>query len=145
MNPLKLMAIWCVLIPLVVNAANDKSDPNKLPVGSIWEGTFKIEQGKETVTARLTIKITKREGNKFAGEWLQHNKPHAPKYEMEGSIAANNRVTINLTKQIAGGGRDDKVGNTKITAQLANDELEGTAFIPDTKWTMTWNAKLKKD
>lgn len=123
-------------------------DPNKLPVGSVWEGTFESEKGgKNIVSDALTIKISKREGNKFEGVWHQHNKADKkePQYEMQGTIAPNNRVTIELIKQIGGKGRDDKVGNMKITGQLANDKLEGTGFIPDTKISMTWNAKLKKD
>ena len=138
--------IVACLAALFASAEEKKgSDANKLPVGSIWDGTCKITLGKEVATSRLTLKITKREGNKFEGEWRQFNKPHVPEYEMEGTIAANNRVTINLVKQISGKGRDDKIANTKITGQLANDELEGTAFIPETKWSMVWNVKLKKD
>lgn len=146
MNRLTTPAAIAMLIALAASAADKPgSDATKLPVGSMWEGTCKITLGKEVATARLTLKITKREGTKFEGEWKQFNKPHSPGYDFEGTISANNRVTINLVRQTSGGGRDDKVGNTKITAQLANDELEGTAFVPDTKWSMTWNAKLKKD
>lgn len=148
MRAFKLAIVLVALINVAASAEEKKgSDPNKLPVGSLWEGTFRSEVKKDVVSDELTIKITKREGGKFEGEWHQHNKKEKfePRYEMEGVIAANNRVTITLTKLISGKDRGDKIGNMKITAQLANNELEGTAFIPETKVTMTWNVKLKKD
>ena len=141
------LAIAAIVVDVARAADQPGFDATKLPVGSIWVGTFKFETKKDLISDELTLKITKREGNKFVGEWHQHNKKEKlePRYEMEGTISASNRVTITLTRQISGKGRDDKVGNMKITGQLASDELAGTGVIPDTKTAMIWSVKLKKE
>src|SRR5262245_54542216 len=76
------------------------TDP--FPEGSVWEGTRKIihlDTGKPHSTD-IFIKVTKRMGDHFEGEWRQNSGKDRMK--IEGTVTQGAYVTIKFQKILKG-------------------------------------------
>ena len=143
-----LIFVTALLVSAVAFADDKGSDVTKLPEGSVYEGTFTMSDGKKvTSSSGLEIKITKREGTKFEGEWT--NTDNHNRAKIEGAIAGV-KVSFKFTKVLEGKFPKDVIGNAKASGTLSVSGEDttiksGTYVVPGRNGTGKWEVKSKED